>query len=150
MERKGKWSSIVLLLAACALPAMAADKAKDQADTRHSAEIASLLAGVNSDNMGLKESAACMLGDLKCTEAVIPLMRMLHEGKDETTRIVAALALSKIGDARGIYAVKQAVRFDSSPKVQETCAWFYNRYVSPDTFAFIPTQLPAPPKFASE
>lgn len=68
---------------------------------------ANLIAGVRSDNFGLRTSAAMMLGDLKSERAVLALMSMLRNETDERGRIVAALALTKIGHPVGIYAVKQ-------------------------------------------
>jgi hypothetical protein len=43
---------------------------------------------------------------------------------------MAALALYKIGDARGLYAIKQAIRFDDSERVRNLCTKFYKAYLS--------------------
>lgn len=91
--------------------------------------ITSLIIGINSTNTGLRASAAHMLGEIKYRKAVIPLMRMLKTEKQENVRIVAALALYKIGDERGIFAIKQAVKFDRSEKVRRFCAIFYNLHI---------------------
>ena len=90
--------------------------------------VSSLLIGLNSSNLGLKSSSAYMLGELKVTSAVIPLMRILHENENEDLRIAAALALYKIGTPLAINAVKQSVRFDNSERVSKLCASFYNEY----------------------
>ena len=95
-----------------------------------------LLAGLQSDNQGLREGSAYMLGELKSSRGVIPLMAMLKNSADETSRVVAALALTRIGDARGVYAVKRAATFDESPQVQQKCAFFVNAYAQPGTFQF--------------
>jgi HEAT repeat protein len=96
-----------------------------------------LLVALTSENFGLQESAAYMLGELNSDRAVIPLMRMLRSER-ESARIVAALALCRIGDARGVYAVKRASAFDESAQVRQRCAWFYEQYVAPGSFAFAP------------
>ena len=88
--------------------------------------VSSLLIGLNSSNLGLKSSSAYMLGELKVTSAVIPLMRILHENENEDLRIAAALALYKIDTPLAINAVKQSVRFDNSERVSKLCASFYN------------------------
>jgi hypothetical protein len=62
---------------------------------------------------------------------------MLHGGQSESCRIVAALSLCMLGDARGTYAVKRAATFDASQKVRTLCAWFYNQYVREGSFAFV-------------
>jgi HEAT repeat protein len=107
-------------------------------DTRTCAATENLLIGVKSDNAGLRESAAFLLGEFQCPQAVIPLMEILHNDPRPSTRTVAALALSWIGDERGVYAVKRAVRFDDDPIVRLRCAWYINEYVKGNTFAFVP------------
>ncbi|HTY38430.1 MAG TPA: HEAT repeat domain-containing protein [Bacteroidota bacterium] len=89
---------------------------------------ANLIAGVQSDNFGLRVSAATMLGDLKSTRGVIALMGMLRNESDERGRIVAALALTKIGSPVGIYAVEQTGRLDGNDRVKKLCALFYQEY----------------------
>ncbi len=100
--------------------------------------VKNLLIGLTLNNCGVEHDAAWMLGELKSPEAVIPLLAILHEETDcECCRISAALALARIGDPRGTYAVKQAVKFDTSRKVQNICAYFYNEYVQPGSFEFV-------------
>jgi hypothetical protein len=91
---------------------------------------ANLLAGVKSDNFGLRTSAAMMLGDLRSEKAVLALMGMLRNETDERGRIVAALALTKISNPVGIYAVKQTARLDGNERVKKLCALFYQEYKS--------------------
>lgn len=107
---------------------------------------AKLLDDVHCDNCQTKESAIFDLGELRSEKAVIPLMDVLHRDGDESSRIVAALALCRIGDARGAYAVKRAARFDGSEKVRTVAAWFYNTYVKEGSFEF----EPAKPAMASK
>jgi HEAT repeat protein len=90
--------------------------------------IESLLIGLDSENIGLKSSSAYMIGELQLSQAIIPLMKMLRESKNEELRIVAALALYKIGTPMAIYAVKQASKFDDSERVSKHCASFYNDF----------------------
>jgi HEAT repeat protein len=89
-----------------------------------------LLIGLSSENLGLRTSSAQMLGDMLSQKAVFPLMSMLKGDEHEEARIVAALALSKIGSPVGIFAVKQATRFDESERVRKMCSNFYNAIVS--------------------
>ena len=136
MERIARITVAMFALVAVALPASAGGR-DQKSDACRCSTVASLLAGIQSDNQGLRESAAFVLGEIKCTEAVIPLMRMLHEERSESARLAAALALTLIGDARGAYAVRRAVVFDESARVRLICAYFYNEYVHPQTFAFV-------------
>ena len=87
------------------------------------------MVGLETDNIGLTSSSAFYLGELSSTEAVIPLMRMLRKAEQEELRISAALALLKIGDARGVYAIKRAIIFDESERVSNMCEKFYNAYL---------------------
>jgi hypothetical protein len=92
--------------------------------------IANLMNGVNSGNQGLRMSSTYFLGEMKSDEAVIPLMRILKSDENEEARIMAALSLSKIGDSRGIFAIKQAITFDDSDRVKKLCSIFYHDYLS--------------------
>lgn len=92
--------------------------------------ITNLINGINSENQGLKTSSTYFLGEIKADEAVIPLMNILKSDDNEESRIMAALSLVKIGDRRGIFAIKQAIKFDSSERVQKMCSIFYQNYLS--------------------
>jgi len=88
------------------------------------------LAGISSENYGLKVSSTFFLGEMKSSKAVIPLMRILREGDCEGVRLAAALALIKIGDARGVYIVKKAVDFNDCEKVRKLAKHLYAAYIS--------------------
>ncbi len=106
----------------------AAEPVKETNTFNRDLAIENLLIGLDSDNIGLTSSSAFYLGELNSTEAVIPLMKILRNAEQEELRISAALALFKIGDARGIYAVKRAIIFDKSERVSNMCEKFYNAY----------------------
>ena len=107
----------------------AAEPVKEKRTINRDLAIQNLLIGLDSDNTGLTSSSAFYLGELSSTEAVIPLMKMLRNSEREELRISAALALLKIGDARGIYAIKRAIVFDESKRVSDMCEKFYNSYL---------------------
>ncbi len=91
-----------------------------------------LMEGINSGNRGCCAGCTYMMGELCCEGAVIPLLSILHGGKCEEVRIMAALSLYKINDARGIFAIKQAARFDDSERVKRMCGIFYNAHLNRD------------------
>jgi hypothetical protein len=97
-------------------------KVKKGAITENS--VSSLLMGIQSDNFGLKTSSAFMLGEIRASRGIIPLMRMLHSDKEEA-RIMAAVSLSKIDSDKGMFAIKQAARFDDSERVRKICLSLY-------------------------
>ncbi|MBK7497796.1 MAG: HEAT repeat domain-containing protein [Ignavibacteriales bacterium] len=92
--------------------------------------IENLLNGVNSGNHGLRMSSAYFLGEIKADEAVIPLMKILKNDQNEEARIMAALSLLKIGDLRGLFAIKRTIQFDDSERVKKMCSIFYQDYIS--------------------
>ena len=117
--------SFFLLLSIQILPQETADQnSKDM-----EACFKTLQQGLNSDNLGLRASCVYMIGELDCKRSVICLMKLLHSSSSEELRILAALSLYKIGDSRGIYAIKQAIRFDESKRVQRMCETFYKAYI---------------------
>ena len=86
---------------------------------------ANYINGLNNGNQGIKLSCAYFIGEYKISEGMIPLMRMLHNDTSEAGRIMAALALTKLGSGQSIYAVKQAAKFDKSQRVRDLCLKFY-------------------------
>ncbi|MBN1348074.1 HEAT repeat domain-containing protein [candidate division KSB1 bacterium] len=74
--------------------------------TQHSATFAAdrvsyeqyLIQSLKDENIGRRASAAMLLGEKKTIEAINPLVEMLKHEDDYRVRIVAAMALYKIGD----------------------------------------------------
>jgi HEAT repeat protein len=128
-------AAVVLVLMSASI-AMAADNTKGLSPAQYARAEENLLIGLNSDNMGVVEGSADMLGELESSKAVVPLMGLLRDGNPESTRIVAALALCRIGDKRGLYAVKRAAQFDGNERVGQRFAFFYNSYAKAGTFEF--------------
>lgn len=85
--------------------------------------------GVQSENEGLKISAAYFLGELKSTKAVIPLMKILRDDKCDGARLAAALALVKIGEPRGLFMVKRSAVFNDCEKVRKMAKQLYTAYL---------------------
>ena len=138
MKKESRILGVVALAILLALPANGSGIKEKIGKVKYDRAVANLLVGIKSDNCGLRKSAAYMLGEMEATDAVIPLMEVLHKCSDESSRIAAAWALCRIGDGRGVFAVKQSARLDDSRKVRLNCAWFYNLYVRQGTFSFDP------------
>ncbi|RPI04592.1 MAG: HEAT repeat domain-containing protein [Ignavibacteriae bacterium] len=94
------------------------------------------LVGLQSENAGLQRSCALMLGQMRSSRAVVPLIHILKENTHPELKIAAAWALCTIGDSRGTFAVKQAVEFNDCCETQLACAWYYENLVQPGTFYF--------------
>jgi hypothetical protein len=115
---------LTVLLTVILVPDLSAGNSPKKSLSYKQAEM-NYLQGILSDNEGLTVSATYFLGEMKSDEAVIPLMNQLKSSEDESCRIAAALALTKIGDERGIYSVKKAAQFDESKRVRDLCWKFY-------------------------
>jgi HEAT repeat protein len=149
MNTGSKVRLVGVLLVAVVASAGATDKVQVTPRVTSDLIVTNLMQGLCSQNKGVRESAAFMLGEQKVIAAVVPLMKMLRNCDEESSRIVAALSLARIGDSRGTYAVKRAVRFDKSQKVRTICAWFYNEYVQAGSFAFIDVESDKSVEFGS-
>lgn len=88
-----------------------------------------LLSAIESENVGLSISSIQLLGELNSNNAVLPLMKILHNCQNEGSRIAASLSLYKIGDKRGIFALKMAAKYDNSERVRKMCNSFYTQYL---------------------
>jgi len=116
---------------------IAGDEPKQVTDPNMDRIVQNLVIGLSIDNCGVEHDCLWLLGEMKRTEGIIRILELLHDDSCEPCRICAALALCRIGDPRGTYAVKCAVKDDPSPKVRNLCAYFYNEYVKQGTFAFV-------------
>ncbi len=70
-------AAAVLIIAATTVAA-ASDPSTALTAEQYARAEQNLLIGLESDNQGLKESSAYMLGELKSSKAVVPLMKMLR------------------------------------------------------------------------
>ena len=94
-----------------------------------------LLAGINSDNIGLQTSSAYFLGEMKSDRAVIPLLRLVQNGETEEARIIAALSLYKIESKIGMYRLKYLAETDESELARRVFGRIYQKYVF-DKYSF--------------
>ncbi|MDH3267524.1 MAG: HEAT repeat domain-containing protein [Ignavibacteria bacterium] len=117
--------SLILIFSFQILP----QETADQNSSEMEACFKTLLNGLNSDNLGSQAGCTYIIGELCCQRSVITLLKMLRDCPSEELRILAALSLYKIGDSRGIYAIKQAIKFDESKRVQRMCEIFYKAYI---------------------
>ncbi|MGA8263462.1 MAG: HEAT repeat domain-containing protein [Ignavibacteriaceae bacterium] len=120
----------ILLVLISVSSAYSQDSVKVLAKINDSSIDDNYLEGVKSDNMGLRASATYYLGERESSKAVVPLMDVLHTDKTPETRIMAALSLFKIGDARGMYAIQGAMKEDKNEWVRGMCKIFYEMYLA--------------------
>lgn len=94
-----------------------------------------LLAGINSDNIGLQTSSAYFLGEMKSDRAMIPLLKLVQNGETEEARIIAALSLYKIESDIGMYRLKYLAETDESELARRVFGRIYQKYVF-DKYSF--------------
>lgn len=92
---------------------------------------ASLLQGLSSNNTGLRVSCAYMLGEISPSEkGLIELMRILRDDSEENVRIMAALTLIKLEDARGLNIIKNECKYNDNERTRKMCKRFYCAYLN--------------------
>lgn len=102
-----------------------------------SAVVDNLTVGIKSPNTGLHTSAALIMyalinesyleGD-DASKALIPLLKLLREGKTDEERIAAAVALYQLDNAIAIYRLRGVAVSDKNEKVARVCKNLYYSY----------------------
>jgi len=104
---------------------------------KKSAVTENLTTAIKSDNTGLQTSGAVILSDLISDSylessdgsiAMIPLLKMLKDGKTDEERIAAAVALYQLGNTIGIYSLRGVAVYDDNEKVANICKNLYYSY----------------------
>lgn len=104
---------------------------------KKSAIVDNLTLGIESDNTGLHTSASLVMYDLisdsylessDASKAMIPLLKLLNEGKTDEERIAAAVALYQLGNPIGIYRLRGVAVFDDNERVATICKNLYYSY----------------------
>ena len=87
-----------------------------------------MLLGIKSNNTGLQTSCAYFLGEMKSDIAMIPLLKLVTNGKTEEARIIAALSLYKIQSKIGMYRLKYLAESDGSELARNVFDRLYKVY----------------------
>ena len=91
---------------------------------------ANYLIALRSSNESLRINSAYMLGEIRSKKAVVPLMDMFRQERDDGAKLVAALSLLKIGDARGIFLVKRSIELKENDGITIILQHLYSDYKS--------------------
>jgi len=103
---------------------------KDVTPNKHALE--NLVAGIHSDNLGVKRSSIFFAGKYRIAEAEEPLINQLKEEKDPSTRILIAMVLYEMGSEKGLSEVKDLSENDENAKVRRMTFQIYNEYLVND------------------
>ena len=77
-----------------------------------------LLNALKDDNIGIRTSAAELLGERKVESAIDPLSKLVKNETNVSARIVYATALFKIGDAKAYDVLKYIAQYDRNKTVR--------------------------------
>lgn len=88
-----------------------------------------LTAGIKSEYSGIRKDCIYYAGKYQVSEVLFPLMEQLRNEREPEIRVLIALSLHKIGDARGLYLVKEFSTKDHNSRVRRMCAAIYNDYL---------------------
>lgn len=91
-----------------------------------------LINALQDENVGIRTSAAELLGERKVAEAVEPLIKMLKTEQNTSARIIFAMALYKIGDEKAAAALKQIAAKDKNKTVRHVVAAMVQKLESVD------------------
>ena len=104
---------------------------------KKSAIVDNITVGIESQNTGLHTSAALVMYTLinesyleseDASKAMIPLLKLLREGKTDEERIAAAVALYQLDNSIAIYSLRGIAVFDDNEKVATVCKNLYYSY----------------------
>ena len=84
-------------------------------------DVDNLILCIESENDGIRSWGVFFAGKYRVGETVIPLMKVLHEDDNVAIRKLAVHSLFRIGDNRGIFAIKGSAKHDTSREVRELC-----------------------------
>ncbi len=122
----------VVLLAAVLTGSVYAQKNSIKDVTTNQYALQNLVAGIQSDNTGVKRSAIYFAGKYRIAEAEEPLITQLKEENDPSTRILIALVLYEMGSEEGLREVQDLSLNDEDAKVRRMATQIYNEYLVND------------------
>ena len=127
----------VVLLSAVLIGSGVAQKNSIKEVTTNQYALQNLVAGIQSDNIGVKRSAIYFAGKYQIAEVEETLITQLKEEEDASTRILIALVLFEMGSEEGLLEVQKLSQNDKDAKVRRMATQIYNEYLvndSKDTF----------------
>jgi HEAT repeat protein len=89
-----------------------------------------LIKALKDENVGVRSSAAQLLGERKVAEAVDPLVNMVKSEDNSGARIVAAMALYQIGDEKVLPTLKTVAAKDKNKTVRRVVTAIVNQMES--------------------
>jgi HEAT repeat protein len=91
-----------------------------------------LIAGIQSENDGLKRSSIYLAGKYRIAEVENVLIKQLQKEENPSTKILIALVLYEMGSTEGLIAVQQMAQNDDNERVRRMATHIYNEYLIND------------------
>ncbi len=131
--QKTRTLSVVLLLTIFLLSSSATAQKQSISDvTDNEYALKNLIAGIQSENDGLKRSSIYFAGKYRIAEVENVLVNQLQKEVNPGTRILIALVLYEMGSTEGLLAVRQLVQNDDDELVRRMATHIYNEYLIND------------------
>jgi len=100
--------------------------------TAHKYALENLIAGIHSENDGVRRSSIYLAGYYRITQTEDALIDQLKKEKNASTRILIALVLYELGSEKGLFEVKDLSLNDKEAKVRRMATQIYNEYLVND------------------
>ena len=100
--------------------------------TAHKYALENLIAGINSENDGVRRNSIYFAGYYKIVETEDALIAQLKKEKDPSTRILISLVLFELGSEEGLLEVKDLSLNDKDAKVRRMSTQIYSEYLVND------------------
>ena len=100
---------------------------KEALDNKYALQ--NLVAGIHSENDGVRRSSIYLAGYYRITEAEDALIDQLADEKNASTRILISLVLFELGSEKGMQEVKNISVSDGDAKVRRMATQIYNEYI---------------------
>jgi len=100
--------------------------------TAHKYALENLIAGIQSENDGVRRNSIYFAGYYKIVETEDALIAQLKKEKDPSTRILISLVLFELGSEVGLLEVKDLSMKDKDAKVRRMATQIYNEYLVND------------------
>jgi hypothetical protein len=127
MRKRGLLTAVLLAVVLAGSVYSQANSIRDI--TSHKYALENLIAGIHSENDGVRRNSIYFAGYYKIVEAEDALIAQLKKEKDSSTRILIALVLYELGSEEGLFEVKDLSLNDKDAKVRRMAVQIYNEYL---------------------
>lgn len=122
----------VLLIAFLMSPSFAQKQSiKEVTSNEHALD--NLIAGIQSDNLGVKRSSIYYAGKYRVAETEDVLIDQVKKEEDPSTRILISLVLFEMGSEEGLLEVQELSINDENSKVRRMATQIYNEFLVNDS-----------------